>query len=166
MQRSRDLRQRFEHHIAAMAVRDNVTTPPLIAQFEHIVSQLGCSPRARDPTIFARPPLENRIALHAVCPASGGGASLLQRCVKLGNKWSASWPTIVRLVPAAFHPIVLRKRAVHDNHGFLRLFAHRCTQRNGTNQNERSISRGALICIKSLVCSASQLPPLAFFLGP
>jgi hypothetical protein len=61
------LRQSFKHDISAMAVRDNVTTPTLIPQVEHIASQLGCRLRAGNPAIVARP-MKTLLALAAVCP--------------------------------------------------------------------------------------------------
>src|SRR6516162_1670782 len=73
---------------------------------------------ARDPTIWARPPLENRIALRAVCPAPSRRPALLKRGIELGGKRFASWPTIDRLVPSASRRIGLYKTAVHNDHGF------------------------------------------------
>src|SRR5262249_17565439 len=99
--RSRDLRQRFKHDISAMTVRDNVRTPTLIPQFVHIVSQLGCSLRPRDPTILAGP-MKNLIGLGAVGPAPCRRTPLLQRCVKLADKSPGCGGAIARLVPADY----------------------------------------------------------------
>src|SRR5262245_59336273 len=100
-----------------MAVCDNVTTPTLPPQFEHIVSQLGCRLRACDPTILARP-MKNLIGLRAVSPAPCRRTALLQRCVKLADKSSGCGGAIAQLVPADYSRLGRCPGAVHDDHGF------------------------------------------------
>src|SRR5262249_62426286 len=98
---------------------DNVTTPTLVPEFEHILSQLGCRPRAGNPAILARP-MKALVALHAVCPTPCRGTALLQRCVKLADKFPGCGGAIARLVPAHYPRLGRRPGAVNNNNGFLR----------------------------------------------
>src|SRR5262249_3957827 len=104
-------------------MRDNVTTPTLLPQLDHIVSQLGCCLRACDPTILAGP-TKNLVSLAAVCPTPCRRTALLQRCVKLADKFPGCGGAIARLVPADYSRLGLCPGAVNNNNGFLRGLFH------------------------------------------
>src|SRR5690349_23523682 len=102
-----------------MAVRDDVTAPPFIPEFCHIVHQSGRRLPAGNPAVVTGP-MEDLVTLAAVRPAPRRRTTLLQRGVELADKSLDRGDAVERLVPSRVARHRRRPGAVDDDHGFLR----------------------------------------------